>query len=94
MGKNKWTRNQKILLVGIILTFIGLVINTLFLIQTSDQQIIINQNLNELNAKVGSFEVLSANNASIPYLNIGNATLFYNGSCLVSIVDTSTLNIC
>ena len=94
MVNHDWSRNQKILLGGLILTFIGLAINTSFLIKTSNQQIIINQDLNEIKAKVGAFDVLSANNASINYIKVGNATMYYDGSCLVSEGDTATLNIC
>ena len=48
-----------------------------------------NIDLNEIKAKSGIFDLLSADNASIPYLKVGNATLYYNGSCFVSAGDTS-----
>ena len=42
----------------------GLIINSYFLYQTSNQQIIINQEFNEFKAKLGDFDQLVTNNFS------------------------------
>ncbi len=98
---NKWSRNQKIQrgmlilnFIGLIATIIGLIITAIFLIKTSSQQIIIKQNVDEIESKLGSFYELSANNASIQHITVGNATLWYNGSCFITKVNNSALNIC
>jgi len=94
MEKNKWTRNQIILLVTAIIAILALIPQYVTLLQIKHQQVAMNQDLNEIKAKSGIFDILSADNASIPYIKVGNATLYYNGSCFVSTGDTSTLYIC
>lgn len=69
MNKNKWTRNQIILLVGLIISILGLAINSYFLYKTSGQQLIINQNFNELKAKIGEFDQLVSNNLFVGNIN-------------------------
>lgn len=50
--------------------FFRSILNFVIVIRTSNQQLVINQDLNGLNAKVGSFESITANTASIHVINI------------------------
>ena len=69
MSQNKWTRNQKILLSGVIIAILGLAANSYFLYKTSGQQILINQDLNEIKGKIGEFDQLISNDLFVNNIN-------------------------
>ena len=69
MSNNKWTRNQKILLFGVIIALIGLAVNFYFQYKTSDQQILINQDLNEIKGKIGEFDQLISDDIFVNNIN-------------------------
>lgn len=83
---NKWTRNQKLLLLGLVIVVI---FNSIQVFQMSERQGNINIDLDEIKGKIGEFEVLTAQNAiltNITFANNGSITdakIWYNGSGLI-----------
>ena len=82
--KTKWTRNQIILLMGLIITFIGLLINSYFLLKTSNQQIIIKQDVNEIKSDVGDFKNLTVENFIIKSNGSTQKTWCNGTACITS----------
>jgi len=94
MGKrNYWTANRINFWILVVLS-LGLIVNFILLIKTQNQQIIIKEEIDEVNAKLGEFETITADNISVNSIRIGNATIYYNGSCFVTRGETSMMSIC
>lgn len=89
--KNKWTRNQLILLGGLILSLIGLIVNFLYLQQISEQQVILRQNLDEINATNGTFKYLKVDNldAKINFTQIVNFPVGCSDEYAISFINFS-----
>jgi|GEM_PF-3505750 len=63
-----WSKNQIILLVGVIVSILGVIVNFLYLFKTTDQQIIIKQDIDEIKSKVAEIETLKSKTAEIDNL--------------------------
>lgn len=60
--KSEWTLSQKIMFVGVVISFFTSIISFIQVITISDQQVIIKQSIDEINATSGSFEYLKVEN--------------------------------
>ena len=58
--RTKWTRNQKLLSIGLLITFLGVIINFYQFQKVSNQQFIIEQRVDKINATIGEFSYLKA----------------------------------
>lgn len=75
--KKKWTISDKILLGTLIITILGLCFNSYFTFKTSNQQIVINQDLDEIKGKIAIFDKLDTGLITLNNTNFG---MMYNGS--------------
>jgi len=75
-NKQKWTRNQKILLFGIIVSIVVGVVNGIISIKTQNQQIVIKQDLDEVKGKVAKFEKIFSNLTNTSYLIVNDKVDF------------------
>lgn len=73
---NKWTRNQKILLAGVIVTLVIGLINSYFLYTTSNKQIIIRQDINNLKSNMVTADMLNVTGN----VTIGGMKIRWNGT--------------
>ncbi len=95
MAENKWSRNQKILLITLIITIIGVIINSILILKTNNQQIILNQDLNEIKAKLGSFENLDTYvlNITCPKGTVSNGSVWEGGGSIYNrCINETSLN--
>lgn len=78
----KWTRNQKILLIGVLISLVVSVGSWIFsylnYIALSEKQTVIIQQIDELRAKIGNFDKLITK--GIWFSNSTYPSIYYNGS--------------
>jgi len=91
VNKNKWSRNQIILLIGVIVSILGLIINFYYLYKNSANQIILTREFDEYKAEYGEFKTLKADiiDANINFSKITGFPISCPDGCAIQFINFS-----